>query len=259
MWVILCTFEATFFTAKNVLPSGFLAFLDVSHTHLHTCVKHGDLEGILKRGRPTVLPQANLQQPRPCSVSNDIGILLAGYARRWPPALWWDLPLICHGRWLLPAPRSHRAQFEPFQKPGPNPLLEIYLGSREKEGRAREPKVRRDTPRADEDGWVWSTPTIMASEKWGYLLSIPNEGNHHVYIVLFMAERGQRARECVCAGWLMWGWEYPLKDGEKKWKSFSRSPVLFPSILNECIVICFPSQTHLYFYWITPDTQPEPT
>ncbi len=49
--------------------------------------------------------------------------------------------------------------------------------------------------RADKDDWVRSTPTIMASEKWGYLLSIPNEGNHRVYIVLFMARRGLRV--CV--------------------------------------------------------------
>lgn len=94
----------------------------------------GALKGILNHC-PIVLPQANLKQPWRCSVSNDIGILLAGCARRWPPALWWDLPLICHGRWLLPAPRSHRAQFEPFQKPGPNPLPEMYLGSRERRER----------------------------------------------------------------------------------------------------------------------------
>ena len=64
-----------------------------------------------------------------------------------------------------------------------------------RESRVKEPKVRRDTPCADKDDQVWSTPTIMASEKWGYLLSIPNEGNHRVYIVLFMAERGRRV--CV--------------------------------------------------------------
>lgn len=151
-------------------------------------LKHGDLEGILNRGCPTVLPQANLQQPRRCSVSNDIGILLAGCARRWPPALWWDLPLICHGRWLLPAPRSHRAQFEPFQKSGPNPLLEIYLGSRERGERRAQGQAWHGC--ADKDDWVWSTQTIMASEKWGYLLSIPNEGNHRLYIVLFMAGQG---------------------------------------------------------------------
>lgn len=67
---------------------------------------------------PTVLPQNNLKQPWWCCVSNDIGILLAGCTRPWPPALWWDLPLICHGRWKLPALLSHRAQFEPFQKSG---------------------------------------------------------------------------------------------------------------------------------------------
>lgn len=38
----------------------------------------------------------------------------------------------------------------------------------------------------------------MASEKWGYLLSIPSEGNHPVYIVLFMAGQELRARVCVC-------------------------------------------------------------
>lgn len=171
-----------------------------THIHTHTWqsnVKHGDLEGILNCGCPTVLPQANLQQPRRCSVSNDIGILLAGCASRWPPALWWDPPLICHGRWLLPAPRSHRAQFEPFQKPGLNPLREIYLGSRGERGEQRAQGQAWHWC-ADKDNWVWSTPTIMASEKWGYLLSIPNEGNHQVYIVLFMAGQGVCVCTCTC-------------------------------------------------------------
>lgn len=214
-------------------------------------MKHGDLEGILNHGCPTVLPQASLQQLRQCSVSNDIGILLAGCARRWPPALWWDLPLICHGRWLLPAPRSHRAQFEPFQKPGPNPLLEIYLGSRDREEQRSQGQTWHRC--AEKDDRVLLTAAIMAGEKWGYLLSIPNEGNHRVYIVLFMARQGLRVCLCVHTRQSMSGGQ------RKEMKVLSFLGSLSPSILNECIVICFPSQTHLYFYWITPDAQPEPT
>lgn len=41
-------------------------------------------------------------------------------------------------------------------------------------------------PGAEEDDSLWLTPTIMDVEKWGYLLSIPNDANHQVYICLCM-------------------------------------------------------------------------
>lgn len=101
----------------------------------------------------------------------------------------------------------------------------------------------------------------MASEKWGYLLSIPNEGNHRLYIVLFMAGQGVCAHPCVCVCvcQMVDVMLRACSEGQGKEKAVLSLPDSLSSVLNECIVICFPSQTHLYFYWITPDAQPEPT
>ena len=110
--------------------------------------------------------------------------------------------------------------------------------------------------RADKDNWVRPTQTIMAGEIWGYLLSISNKGNRWVNIRLFMVGQGLK---CIWVK-LMCDWEDLLKEREEAMKVFlslRSSPYL--SIFDECLVICFPGQPHLYFYWITPDAQPEPT
>lgn len=92
---------------------------------------------------------------------------------------------------------------------------EIYLGSRESgERRAQGQAWHR---RADKDGWLGSTPTIMASEKWGYLLLIPNEGNHRVYIVLFIAWQGV----CVCVQQIVYVMLRASSEGQREKKNES--------------------------------------
>ena len=55
---------------------------------------------------------------------------------------------------------------------------------------------------------------------------------------------------CVCVYQTVDVRPREASEGQRKEMKVCLSPLgsLSPSILNECIVICFPSQTHLYFY-----------
>lgn len=66
---------------------------------------------------------------------------------------------------------------------------------------------------------------------------------------------------CVCVYQTVNVKQRESSEGQRKEiKVFLSLPgSLSAFVLNECIVIYFPSQPHLYFYWITPDAKPEPT